>query len=82
MIESTVVTILGVLSGTILGLVLAWQLMTSEYFFGSSSSVHFTVPWLQVTLFIAIALVAALLMSWIPARRAARVTIAEALRYE
>jgi putative ABC transport system permease protein len=82
MIESTMVTILGVLSGVILGLVLAWQLMTSEYFFGSSDDVHFTVPWLQVTLFIVIALVAALLMSWIPARRAARVPIAEALRYE
>jgi ABC-type lipoprotein release transport system permease subunit len=32
--------------------------------------------------FAAIAIVASLIMSWIPARQAARVPIAESLRYE
>jgi putative ABC transport system permease protein len=82
LIESTMVTMLGVLSGTILGLVLAWQLLTSDYFFSSSGDTGFTIPWTQVSMFCLIALVAALLMSWIPARRAAAAPIAEALRYE
>jgi putative ABC transport system permease protein len=82
LIESTLVTLLGVLSGTILGLVLAQQLMASDYFFGGSGNGGFIVPWQQVTVFIGISLAAALLMSWIPARRAARIPIAEALRYE
>ncbi|HVX30327.1 MAG TPA: FtsX-like permease family protein, partial [Nitrolancea sp.] len=82
LIESTLVTLLGVLSGTILGLVLARQLMASDYFFGGSGNAGFIVPWQEVTVFIGISLAAALLMSWIPARRAARIPIAEALRYE
>jgi putative ABC transport system permease protein len=81
LIESSMITILGVLSGTILGLILARNLTTSDYFLGASGNT-FIVPWLDVLAFILIALVASLLMAYIPSRRAARVPIAEALRYE
>jgi putative ABC transport system permease protein len=83
LIESGMITILGTLSGTILALLLTWQLVNSEYFLGGSDeSVGMVVPWLEIGSFILIAVAAALLMAWIPARRAARVPIAEALRYE
>jgi putative ABC transport system permease protein len=81
MIESSMITLLGVLSGTILGLILARNLTTSDYFLGASGNT-FIIPWMDVIAFILIAFVASLLMSYIPARRAARVPIAEALRYE
>jgi putative ABC transport system permease protein len=81
-LESSLITILGTLSGTILGLLLAWNLVTSEYFFGSGEGVSLVVPWAEISVFILIAVGASLLMAWIPARRAARVPIAEALRYE
>ncbi len=81
LIESTMITLLGVLSGTILGVLLAWNLITSDYFIGGGGA-GFTVPWLEMAIFILIALIASLLMAYIPSRRAARVPIAQALRYE
>ncbi|HEX5164994.1 MAG TPA: FtsX-like permease family protein, partial [Thermomicrobiales bacterium] len=81
MLESLLVTLLGVISGTILGLLLAWNLVTSDYFLDVGRS-RFIVPWLDVVMFIVVALVAAVLMAYVPARRAARVPIAQALRYE
>lgn len=80
-IESAMITILGVLSGTALALWLAYQLMTSEDFL-AFGEVAFTIPWGLVLLFGAIAIVASLIMAWIPARQASRVSIADALRYE
>ncbi|MBX6340860.1 MAG: FtsX-like permease family protein [Thermomicrobiaceae bacterium] len=81
LIESLMITLMGVLSGAGLGLLLAHKLMTSADFSGSAGNA-FVVPWGQVSAFLAIALAAALLMSYIPSRKAATVPIAEALRYE
>lgn len=82
LIESSMITILGVASGTILGLTLAYQLITSPDFTGTSSDTPFIVPWLLIVIFIAVAVGASLLMAYIPSRQAARVPIADALRYE
>ncbi|HVB64966.1 MAG TPA: FtsX-like permease family protein [Nitrolancea sp.] len=82
LIESTMITLLGVLSGAILGLLLARKLVTSDYFIGTSTSVNFTIPWLDVVVFVVLAVAASLLLAYIPARQAARVPIAQALRYE
>ncbi len=81
LIESLMITLLGVLSGTALALWLAYQLMTSEEF-AEIGQIDFTIPWGMVLLFGFIAIVAALIMAWIPARQASRVSIADALRYE
>jgi putative ABC transport system permease protein len=81
MIETLMITLLGVLSGTILGILLAWNLFASDFFFDMGGAA-FVVPWLDVAGFIIVALIAALLMAYIPARRAGRVPIAQALRYE
>jgi putative ABC transport system permease protein len=81
MIESAMITVLGVVSGTALALWLGYQLMTFEDFI-DVGTVGFIIPWGVVLLFAGIALAASLLMAYIPARQAARLPIAEALRYE
>ncbi|HEU5424904.1 MAG TPA: FtsX-like permease family protein [Nitrolancea sp.] len=81
-IESTMITVLGIVSGAALGLILAWRLFAGNYFFGTSSSVTFSIPGLEIAAFLAIALLAAVLTAYLPARRAAGVTIAETLRYQ
>jgi putative ABC transport system permease protein len=80
-IESAVIVILGVLAGGITGLILSWTLMTSEQF-TSGAEIDFLVPWDLIVITLSAAVVAALLMAWIPARQASRVLPAEALRYE
>jgi putative ABC transport system permease protein len=81
LIESTMITLLGVVSGTVLALWLSYQLMTGEEL-ADTGSIAFTIPWGTVLLFAGIAVLASLLMAYIPARQASRVSIADALRYE
>lgn len=80
-IESAIVVILGVLAGGITGLMLSWNLITGDEFSAAGNST-FIVPWTLIIITLATAVIAALLMSWIPARQASRVLPAEALRYE
>jgi ABC-type lipoprotein release transport system permease subunit len=57
--------------------------MTSEDFSGTSTTGFvFFIPWGEVVAFVAIAYVFSLLLTWWPSRGAARVPVAEALRYE
>lgn len=82
LLESLIVTLLGVGTGALLGTILAYNLMTSDYFLGGTSGVDFIMPWGTILIFLIISVIAALLMAYIPAHRAARVPAAEALRYE
>ncbi len=79
--ETIFVVALGVISGTILALVLAWNLFSDEEFTGGQDA-SFIVPWPLVIGILAIAFVMALVMTWVPSRQAASVAPAEALRYE
>ncbi len=79
--ESSFITLLGVLSGIGLGLLLAQQLVQSSDF-APGTSIGFYVPWLQITGIGLFAFVASLLMTIIPSRQASSIPIAEALRYE
>jgi ABC-type lipoprotein release transport system permease subunit len=45
-------------------------------------SIRFAVPWLQVGLILAVTYLFSLLATFLPARQAARIYPAEALRYE
>lgn len=81
-VESAVVVILGVLSGAIFGLILSYNLMTSDSFTDGATTGAFIVPWSTIVVTLATAIIAALLMAWLPARQASRVLPAEALRYE
>ena len=82
MIESSMITLLGVISGAALGLWLSYNLLTSDYFLGTGAESDFIVPWGTVVFFLMLSLAASLLMAYIPARQAARVPISQALRYE
>ncbi|MDP9370389.1 MAG: FtsX-like permease family protein, partial [Chloroflexota bacterium] len=81
LIETAFVVMLGVLSGAVLGVLLARNLFTSldEV---NSSDVDFIVPWELIGLILALTVGAALLLTWLPARQASRLAPAEALRYE
>jgi putative ABC transport system permease protein len=80
--ESAIVVVLGVASGAILGLIVAWQLMNSEAFTEGADGGSFVVPYLEIGVTLAAAIIAALVMAWLPARQASQVLPAEALRYE
>ncbi len=81
LIETAFVVLLGVLSGAVLGVLLARNLFTSldEV---TSSDVDFVVPWQLIGLILALTVGAALLLTWLPARQASKLAPAEALRYE
>ncbi|MBI2914133.1 MAG: FtsX-like permease family protein [Chloroflexi bacterium] len=80
LMESSFVTLLGILSGIGLGLWLSYFLVTSDEFPGSGSG--YFVPWLQIAFIAVFTYAASLLMTWIPSRQAATIPTAEALRYE
>ncbi len=81
LIEAAFIVGLGVLSGTALGLALARNLLTGEEM-GATGGISFVVPWNTVGIVLALAVVASLITTWLPARQASRILPAEALRYE
>ncbi|MGH2559241.1 MAG: ABC transporter permease [Thermomicrobiales bacterium] len=82
MIETVFVVGIGVLSGSLLGILIARNVFLNDEDAASSGSIEFVIPWLNILLVVVAAIAAALLMTWIPARQASRIAPAEALRYE
>jgi putative ABC transport system permease protein len=82
LIETVFIVGLGVISGTILALVTAWQLFQDPAFTGGTGATSIVVPWGLVLVVLAITFGFALLMTWVPSRQAASIRPAEALRYE
>jgi putative ABC transport system permease protein len=80
LIETAFIVSLGCLSGTILGLLLARNLFAGDSFV--EGGVSLVVPWTLIIVILVLTLVAALLMTLIPARQASKLAPAEALRYE
>ncbi|HYI14262.1 MAG TPA: FtsX-like permease family protein [Thermomicrobiales bacterium] len=78
--ESAFIVGLGILTGTLLGLRLANKLVANGEFGEAYDS--FVIPWPIILIILGSTFVAALLMTWIPSRQAARIAPAEALRYE
>ncbi len=82
-IESLVLAGLGALTGTALALVLSYNLLNAAGFSGTSAELDgFLIPWDQILFFVGLTLGAAVVMTFIPARSAASVPVADALRYE
>jgi putative ABC transport system permease protein len=79
LIETAFIVGMGVVSGAVLGLVLARNLYMSD---DAASGTEFLIPWPIISIILGVTLVVALLMAWIPSRQAARIAPAEALRYE
>jgi putative ABC transport system permease protein len=80
LIETGFIVGTGVIAGTALGIVLGYNVFHSDQW--GSSTASFVIPWDIVAVIVVATVVAAELMAWIPARRAARIAPAEALRYE
>ena len=79
LLEMGFIAFLGVALGTTLALALAWRLF-DEQTFGPGISLY--IPVGTIAIFVVGALAASLVLTYLPARQAARTTIAEALRYE
>jgi len=82
MVETVFVVGLGVISGTVLALITAWQLFQDPAFTGGTGATSIVIPWLLVVVVLAVTFGFALLMTWVPSRQAASIRPAEALRYE
>jgi putative ABC transport system permease protein len=78
LIESSFVALLGILLGVALGVAIAIQIAPESGIEGMTA----VIPWGQIVLIVALAYLASLLTTFLPAYRAARIYPAEALRYE
>ena len=81
LMESSFTALLGIGSGIVMGLLLAYQLLGSEEFQASGIE-GFYVNWIQILAIGGFAFIASLIMTIIPSRQASSIPIAEALRYE
>jgi putative ABC transport system permease protein len=83
LLESSFIALMGILSGVVGAAILSRNLMTSDSFTETATeNFAFFIPWAEVIVFVAIAYVFSLLLTWWPSRGAAKVPVAEALRYE
>ena len=82
LIESSFIALTSIVVGTVLGLVVAYNVISDSQSQPSWENLSFDVPWTNlVIIFVAVYLVA-LATTWLPALRASRVYPAEALRYQ
>lgn len=79
-VESSFIALLGILIGAGLGFALSPQIV--DVMSDQIAGMTFTVPWKPILLIVGVAYGAALVTTIIPARQAARVNPADALRYE
>ncbi|MCL4242519.1 MAG: FtsX-like permease family protein [Dehalococcoidia bacterium] len=81
LLESSFIAVMGILSGVVGGVILGWSLLTSDSF-TEGADIAFAMPWPEILLVIGASFAFSLAMTWWPSRGAARVPVAEALRYE
>ena len=79
MLESSFIAVMGILSGVVGGMIIARGLLTSGTF---GDGIEFAIPWTEILVISITSFVFAVAMTWLPSRQAARVPVAEALRYE
>jgi ABC-type antimicrobial peptide transport system permease subunit len=76
--ESIVTSLMGAALGMAVGVFLA-AVITHAL---SSSGIVFAVPWIEIVYFVIAAIIVGILAAIVPARRAARLNVLEALQYE
>ena len=76
--ESVITSIIGGILGTVLGVVFAYVVSTRL----ASQGITFSVPWSQLVVFLIVAGFVGVVAAVLPARRAARVNILDAIHYE
>ena len=82
LLESSFISLLGIIIGTTLGIVLGWQAYNDIKEDEGIDTIRFSIPWMQIGVILAVTYAASLLATFLPARQASRVYPAEALRYE
>ena len=80
--ETAIVALTAIGIGTALGLVISYNVIDDTRSQAAYADMRFAVPWLNLALIIGAVIVAALLTTLAPARRASRTYPAEALRYQ
>ena len=82
LIESSFVAVLGIVIGTVLGLVLSYNAVLDIRDEQGLDTIQYTIPWIQMIIILGVTYVFSLLATYVPARQASKVYPAEALRYE
>ncbi len=82
LIESALIGAVGTALGLVLGLILCYNVFAVDFFAPIQSGMVLIVPWDQLAIICAAALLAATLAALLPAWQAGRVAPADALRYE
>ncbi len=82
LLESSFISVMGVLIGLVLGLTLSYNAFLDIRDDASIDNLLFSIPWLQLGTIISITYVFAIITTYIPSRQASRISPAEALRYE
>jgi putative ABC transport system permease protein len=82
LLESSLVALVGIIVGSFLGVIIAYDVIRMASSTPSWSNISLAIPWRDLTIIFILVYGAALLASWFPARQASRVYPAEALRYQ
>jgi putative ABC transport system permease protein len=78
-LEASFISLVGILLGVALGIAMSYSIV--EYARQQTPQLQFTIPWLQIILIVVVAYLVSLVTTILPARSAARIYPAEALRY-
>ena len=76
--ESVITSIIGAIMGIVVGIVFAW-VVTTKF---AGQGITFSVPGGQLVVFLILGVVVGVIAAILPARRAARIDILEAIHYE
>jgi putative ABC transport system permease protein len=76
--ESVITSVIGGVLGTVLGVLFAY-VVTSRV---ASQGITFSIPWVQLVDFLVVAALVGVVAAVLPARRASRISILEAIHYE
>ncbi len=82
LLESSFVALTAIVVGTILGLILAWNIVDDQRRQPSWENLTLVVPWFTLLVIFLVVYVVAILATLAPAVRASRIRPAEALRYQ
>ena len=76
--ESVITSIIGAIMGIVIGIVFAW-VVTTRF---AGQGITFSIPGTQLVVFLVLAVIVGVIAAILPARRAAKIDILEAIHYE